>query len=794
MPFIGETSIRTGASGAGFSGNVIADSVIFNDDDADYLEWTPAGAGTATAWTVSFWVKRGVIGTLQKIFTAQHTTTYQNEFSFESDDTFRISLEDPTGTNVLLWVTQQVFRDPTAWYHIVFAWSADASKLYVNGVEVTALTKTTTPSAGASTNGFNAAVTHYIGRYAFSAAQYLDAYLTQFAFIDGTVYTADDFGETDVNGNWAAKSLSGLTFGTNGFYITGADSADLGADYSGNGNDFTSSGLTSDDQVIDTPTDNFCTWNPLIPIGINTFTLGNTEVTQPWNGGSHKAFGNIALRGNVYWETEASVIARSRWYTGIGAADASQALVVYSFNGNLYYNGADQGIVASTFVAGDRIGWAYSEDADALWMRINGTWQNGATIGEIEAGTTTNAVYTGMSSWDKDIFFLSEHGDGLNNTMTSRLYVPEDTWENAAPTGFKSLATQNLPAPTIADPSAHFNTVLYTGNGTAIGSGGNAITGVGFQPDFVWIKNRDAVDNHMLYDAVRGATKDLHSNTTDAEATDTEGLSTFDADGFTVGSNVEVNTNTENYVAWQWKANGSGSSNTDGSITSTVSVNQTAGFSIVTYTGNSSASTVGHGLGVAPAMIIVKKRSGAANDWAVWNKNLSAAQILLLNSTAAAYDPADNDFQDTAPTSSVFYITATNGRTNSSGEDFVAYCFAEVEGFSKFGGYTGNGSTNGSFVYCGFRPALVIIKRTSGTATKWVMLDSARDLYNPTDAFLHPNETTAENQGGDVDFLSNGFKTRANDSWFNGAGSTYVFAAFAEHPFGGDGVVTVPAR
>jgi hypothetical protein len=336
---------------------------------------------------------------------------------------------------------------------------------------------------------------------------------------------------------------------------------------------------------------------------------------------------------------------------------------------------------------------------------------------------------------------------------------------------------------TIDKPDDYFNTVLYVGNNST-----NVITGVGFQPDFVWLKDRANANSHNLYDSVRGATKALISNATNAEITRATGLTSFDSDGFTLGSYGGHNESPEN-VSWNWKADGTAVSNTVGDITSSVSANTTAEFSIVSYTGTGAVGTIGHGLGQLPAMIIFKNRS-SATDWMVFHKNsqssynFSATAFLTLNSTAAVNGTGVGGvMNDTAPTTSLFTV-GNDSRSNGSGNSMIAYCFAEVKGFSKFGSYTGNGSTDGTFAYTGFKPAFVMIKRSSSTSN-WVMFDNKRDIdnvcHNTVYANLSNAETTAD--GKDIDMLSNGFKLRSSTTETNGSGSTYIYLAIAEQPF-----------
>ena len=330
---------------------------------------------------------------------------------------------------------------------------------------------------------------------------------------------------------------------------------------------------------------------------------------------------------------------------------------------------------------------------------------------------------------------------------------------------------------TISKPGLHFNTKLYTGNGST-----QSITGVGFQPDFVWLKRRDASAGHKLSDAVRGVNKQLVSNNQNTEDSNTDILTAFGTDGFTLGNNSDVNNNGNSYVSWNWKAaNSSGSANTSGDINSTVSANTTAGFSIVSYTGTGSVATVGHGLGVAPKLIILKRRTGGNDAWPV---NLRATNgTAYLNETGSVQSYGNNTpFPSTAPTTTVFSIGTANN-ANANGSDFIAYCFAEKQGYSKMGKYEGNGNADGTFVYTGFKPAFTLIKR-NGT-DNWAIHDNRRPERggNPNDARLASNLADAEYGGSQgVDFLSNGFKARQNDGEFNASGNSYIYLALAEEP------------
>ena len=341
---------------------------------------------------------------------------------------------------------------------------------------------------------------------------------------------------------------------------------------------------------------------------------------------------------------------------------------------------------------------------------------------------------------------------------------------------------------TINKSTDYFNTKLYTGNNVT-----QAITGVGFQPDFTWIKSRTSTHNNQTFDVIKGVQKSVVVNESSAEITMTNGLTAFNSDGFTLGSDDQVNNSSQNYASWNWKANGSGSANTDGSINSTVSVNTTAGFSIVKYLGNSTAgATVGHGLGVVPEVIIIKQTTGSTN-WTVYHKGLgSHTKYLYLDATNAVATDSGNF--DNVPTSSTFLVGSNSGVNASSGSTYIAYCFAPKTGYSKFGSYVGNGNADGTFVYTGFKPAFVI-QKNSGYTGNWILYDNKRDVDNVADKILIPNSSSAEASACDVDLLSNGFKFRAvNNASSNWDGNTYIYMAFAEAPLVGSNGVTAKAR
>ena len=333
---------------------------------------------------------------------------------------------------------------------------------------------------------------------------------------------------------------------------------------------------------------------------------------------------------------------------------------------------------------------------------------------------------------------------------------------------------------TIDKPSDYFNTVLYTGNG-----GTNAITGVGFQPDLIWWKCRNSAKNHGWNDAVRGNTKIIRSNVTSAEAIQTTYIQSFDSDGTTIGSNGNINSNGDTFCLWNWKANGAGSANTGGTINSTVSVNTTAGFSIVKWSGTSATGTVGHGLGSVPKTVWVKSLANSEGMYSYWQPLGNNKQLLMSSNTGEGTTTLWNN---TTPTSSVFSVT-NHSAVNGSG-DYIAYCFSEKTGYCKIGNYTGNGLTDGTFIYTGFRPSWIMLKRASGDGYEWLIVDDKRDTYNVTTNGLAPNTNSAESGSSynSLDILSNGFKPRNNETRINNGNGNIIYMAFGQSLVGSNNV------
>ena len=797
--------------------NPISKSLRFNSADSAYLNRTPGSAGNRKTWTWSGWVKRTGPGSPSNaVIPMFGAVSAANDSGFFVIGVLENIISIQTW-NTVFRRTTAVYRDYSAWYHVVVAFdttqatAANRLKLYVNGVEVTAFSTSNDPTQNTD-YPINNNIAHTMFSDTTVGSSYLSAYLTEVNFIDGQALTPSSFGQTNANtGVWEPKPYTG-TYGGNGFYLNFKDSATttaLGYDYSGNGNNWTPNNFSvtagaGNDSLVDVPTQwigyntsgdtggiwrgNYATWNPLDKNSNGSLVNGNLD-------NSNSSQNNANVRSTF------ALPLSGKWYAELRVNSATSGTVALSFGfatstadltdsvdkaGKYSIYGSSSGYIFSqtstitsglgAFSSGDTLQIAYDGATGKAWLGKNNTWYNstGGTTGDPGAGT--NQTFTLSGEFFIYSYYYNVSGS-LNCGQRPFAYTP--------PAGFVSLCTTNLPTPTIGATSTtqandYFNAVLYTGTGSSL-----SVTGVGFQPDFVWIKGRSGATDHGLYDAVRGVQKQLESNNTNAETTETTGLTAFGTDGFTVGALAQLNTNTATYVGWNWKANGAGSSNTAGSISSTVSANTVAGFSIVTYTGTGANATVGHGclvngVATAPRFIICKERNTAGYDWRCYHASLGATQYIDLNSNAAAAT-ASTIWQDTAPTTTVFSV-GTNGSVNVNTGAFVAYCFAAVASYSSFGSYTGNGSTDGPMVFTGFRPRYVLIKRTDG-ANDWVVHDTARDTYNVADKTLYPNLSDAEFVVARLDILSNGFKLRSTSVTTNASSGTYVYAAFAESPF-----------
>ena len=784
-------------SGGGYQ---ISRSVRLRNSATGYFTRTAGTPTSQNVWTLSMWVKLGnmVNGTTASAcFFGANQAGNPNESIKWDGTTQSIYYQASTsgGTNNLTRFITNLFRDPSAWYHLVFQKNASAASgtgcflAWVNGVAVT-FTGGYTGTQAAVPNYINVAGSVFnIG--AIGSANSLDCYLAEVNFVDGQALTPTSFGETNaVTGVWQPKKYNG-TYGNNGFYLNFSDNsaataAAIGKDYSGNGNNFTPNNISvtagvTYDSMIDVPTPyadggngrgNYCTLNPL-SYDSGTYTLSNANLNFS---GARTSTATAYIRstlgvssGKWYWEVTPTdvgggpniVVGIQDVLTTATTGNVNSLLNGYGYGGDGYKNnnaGQTAGYGA-TYANGDVIGVALDLD--------------GGTITFYKNNASQGVAYSSISGTYCPVISMSTAG--VARTIAGSINCGQRPFTYTPPTGFKALNTQNLPDSTIVKGNKHFDATTYTGTGAS-----QSIVNGGFQPDLTWFKVRSTTYSNTLLDALRNAGANaLLSDSSAAELANYANgqITAFNSNGVTINGGVAINESTRPYVAWQWNAGGSTVTNTSGSISAQVRANPTAGFSIVTYTGTGANATVGHGLGVAPSMIITKNRD-SLTAWWVYHTSLGNTQYLVLNTTAAAVT-SSSAWNNTSPTSSVFSIGAANP---SNANQDVAYCFAEVKGYSAFGSYTGNGSTDGTFVYLGFRPRFIMIRNTSIVAN-WNLIDTARDYYNTQGLYLFANSSAAEGSTSYIDILSNGFKLRTAGGGVNGSGNTFIYAAFAENPF-----------
>jgi len=918
MPFF--DPIRIGAAAAADSAYTIDRSLRFNDDDSTRLTRTLGSEGNRRKWTWSCWFKPSSLGAAQVFLLSQRTSSSNQCHIMLSSDL--VDFESGGGKGRVK--TQAVFRDVSAWYHLVLHLDSDNStasdrvKIYINGVQQSLTTQTTISTGDHGINNNNQ---QQIGAQADQNNLFYDGYLAEINFIDGQAYDASYFGETNAaTGQWNPKEYTG-SYGSQGFYLnfsdnSGTTATTLGKDSSGNGNNFTPNNFSvsagvDNDSVEDTPTNNWCTLNPLDP-DAKTISDGNLKCVGSTGFMAGSNF--VVTSGKWYMEVKyISGTSNHQWSIGFSSPDRSYLRQVRGGDGELTPN---TGNVSVTFADPDIIMLALDID--------NGKWYIGKNGSYMLSGDPVNGtgfVHSGLSSSEGfKLCMINNTGDG---SQTIAANFGQQGFSYTPPTNFKALNSANLPDPTIKLPNKHFDTLLYTGNNF---DGTRAITGYSFQPDWIWTKNRTAATSHNIYDEVRGlgSNKEICSDKSQGEGAENGaayGYMTRATQGFNVvkgsdgtNGNYNLNRNGDNYAAWAWNAgdtdgktytvkvvsdggnkyrfddfgtsavtldlaeggtyifdgsdssmashpiklsetsNGThgggssyntgvtylldgasvtesayvsgyssattrqlkivvaasaptlyyychyhsgmggqantnstlGSSNFDGTLQATVKANTTAGFSITAYSGNdSNAQTVGHGLGVAPDVIILKSRTAGSN-WRVWHKSIATdgSKRLILDSNNQSEDASF--LNDTAPTSTIFTLGNSDNAWNASGNTYISYLFSEVAGYSKFGKYTGNGSSDGTFVFTGFRPAWIMIKRTDST-NDWHINDYKRDIDNTVIEYLYANTSAAQNNlssGGGLDFLSNGFKIRnTSAAVINGNGADYIYLAFAEAPF-----------
>jgi len=905
----GATKLLAASGGKAYE---IDQSLLFDSGDTADLTKTMGAGGNRKTYTISMWLKRTKLGVRQAfIYGGSDNENYTTYADFSANDELDFVFYS-TGTGVIGRLkTNRVFRDIASWYHVVLAMdttestAGDRMRMYINGAEQTSFSVDTNPSLNSSTHFLNEGFAHYIGNDDVDG--YFNGYIAEVNVIDGSQLTPSSFGKTDaVTNAWIPKKYGGA-YGTQGFYLKFVSGA-LGTDSSGEGNNWTANNLANADVLLDTPTNNFCTFNSL-DNGSTVLSQGNLKFVNSSGGSDTGNTFAIPYTGKWYFEHRLTVVDAyyagflSKGYTGTAGSYSGFTALQIRYDGQ-WYNGSAFESYASSFSNGDILGWAIDCDNGKVYVSVNGTFANS---GNPVNGTNPADTFTATADWKFITYGNSgsqfDANFGQNGTFNGLVTAQGNAdgggignFYYAPPSGFKAFSSKNLPTSTIKKSTAFFDNLLYTGDASA-----KTISGLSFRPDYIWIKNRSDGYHHANVDSTRGATQIISSSQNIVELTSTEQVKTITSDGFTLGDNSDgnnyVNLSSDNYVAWCWRAGGAspsktyavkvvsdsgnkyrfddygtsavtlnlqeggtytfdqsdssnathplrfsttsdgghgggseyttgvttngtpgssgaytritvaasaptlyyyctahsgmggqvntnstfGATNLDGSSLSIVSENTTSGFSIVKYVGTGSNATVGHELGVAPSVIILKNRD-TDDNWRVFSRG-DNTDYLTLNYTNGSTDD-NTTWNDTSPTSSVFTI-GTDTNTNRSGDDFVAYCFAEVEGFSKFGTYEANNSTNGPFIYTGFTPSWIVFKYIDGAGEWWWMLDSTRDPTNLTTEILYVNATAAESTisgSAGVDFLSNGFKIRATNGGINSA-NTYFYMAFAEFPF-----------
>ena len=724
-------------------------SLRFNPTDDANLTRTLGTATDQDVFTFSAWFKTDAGTNGGSIF----STSTNDRLTFIGNS-INLTLN---GAGVL--TTNEDYKDPAAWYHIVWSQNINAHTIYINGETVSTATSTST--------AFNTAIAHTIGK---SGVLRFAGYLAEIHFVDGNALTPSSFGQADsITGRWKAKRYIGSSYGNNGFYLNFSDNSDttstaLGKDSSGNGNNWTLNNFSvaagaDNDSLVDTPTNygtnaelggevrgNYATLNPLTGPETSTPIDGNL---RPSDDGAA-----ISTIGMSYgkWYAEMTVVAVGTLsdfgvHTGEtfflnGYVGRTASGYSYSSDGKKYNDGTGANYGA-TYTSGDIIGCAFDADDGTVTF-----YKNGVSQGTAFTGLTGKTYFFGIY--------------GRSTATANNVYVNfgQRPFVHQPPAGHKVLCSQVLSRPIIQNPTKYVDVLTYTGTGAS-----NSISNFDFGPDLVWIKSRSAGNNHAIYDSTRGSQQQLSSNTNGDEVTSSTGLLSFDSNGFTLGTSSLVNTSGTQYVSWAWDKS------------------KASGLDIISYTGNGASRTISHNLGVAPKMIIVKARTTAGADqvWPVWHTSIANTTYLTLSTTLATASGTDY-WDSTSPTSSVFSV-GTNAAVNANNDTYIAYAFSEVDGFSKFGSYTGDGQTDGPFIWCGFRPAILFIKKTSGTGD-WRICDNRRDGYNPTNRPLFANNSNSDAFGSNfANLLSNGFKITTTETSTNLDGANYAFAAFAEASF-----------
>ena len=792
-------NIRMGASAV-----VVPDdrprSLRFNSDDDAYLSFTPSSTGNQKVWTWSGWVKRTKLGVYTNLITCDHHDGEHNngmvQLAISNSDQL-YTYFDTDGSNPYGNIHDAKLRDPSAWYHIV--WKVDAANteqsIWLNGVDYQTSSGQNPPNYAYAMNKASHLMT--MGASAWDGVtNHSDLYLAEVHYCDGQEYQASDFGETNADtGQWVPKTVSGLTYGTNGFYLnfsdkSGTTATTLGKDSAGS-NNWTPNNLSvgtgaASDSFVDAPTNNWCTLNPL-DNGGNTLSQGNTYATT--SSGFDLIRSTFFLTsGKWYWEVTCTNVGETfvgvsdnlELLTGRGAQTTATSCMVRTTDGDKYINATESSYAGAAITDGETMMFALDMDNGKFWAGKSGTWFNsGDPVAGSNPATSalTKAVSPSASIYDSEAVWFN-FGAGKNFAHTP-------------PTGFKTINSSNLPEATIKKASAHFKSKLYSG----VGSSTLSVSGIGFEPDMVWLKIRGNTYTHGLFSKLMStgcsSAYEYVEPQSQSVETDLWGAIRFDSDGWTGMCSSYANlptfvhdfgANGENFISYNWKVP-TASNNTAGSIDSSVRANATAGISMVSWQGDQTdGSTVGHGLGVAPEMIWCKNKTATGNSWSVYHHELfpthNDGYVFWLDKPNALEDDADIH-GDTVTINSTLFSLGDSTMSNGSGNGMIAYCFVGVEGYSKIGTYigTGAGGDNG-FVYMGFKPQWILIKRT--TSEEWIITDAIRDPVNPVAKYFLITGSS-EATGVAYDFVSNGVKFRGNSQ--NESGATYMYYAIADQSF-----------
>jgi hypothetical protein len=809
-------NLLMGAASAGGTSLVeVGNSALYTTTSQE-LERTPGSAGNVDKFTFSAWVYMcNPTSGNTPIFGAINTSANQHRLFTTAGGTLQFDLY-LSNSFVGRVISSQVLRD-IGWYHTVAVYDSgnaiagDRMRIYLNGERITDLTSVVDPSQNLD-GLICGAHLHQIGMHdGFGTT--LDGYMAEAVLLDGTVAEPSSFGQYDSTGTfWTPKSsaeIKALTFGTTGFYLDNTTNAQT--DASGTGNNFTNTGSVT--LSTNTPTNINTLVNPLSMFQSMSLANGNNKVT----------FTAATYTGNIFtipipptgkWKMEVDMTAITGGLIRMGIIEKTEyspknmatnipfdhsSLGNPDFNtistsgGNASaigrvdgtdYNFASEANGSRVVSNGDRWGLYYDADSGKFWAaNDDGSGDttyfyedSGGTAGNPATGSNPLATSNTSKSYQ---FYVTGYSDPTANR--NFLFKEEADWILTTPTGYAPLTTANIALATTrtaSDTTKYFETTLYEGSGSEQSVQSDTTTNTSA---FSWIKNRDATDNHMLFDRVRGATKDLHSNTNDIEVTNAQTVKAFIGGGVTLGTDVEVNTNNESYVLWNWMigTSGNGSSNEDGSINTTATlVDTTLGLSVSKYTGTGANATVGHGLGVAPNIMFIKNL-GVTDSWAVYYGDNT--DYLVLNTTAATVD--DNTmWNDTTPTSSVFSV-GSNHQVNASSETYIAYCFANSQ-FISVGSYIGNGNADGTFIPTlnslgvSIQPSWIMIKASSRTSP-WTMYDTSRLPYNVNTKALEADANTAEQTHGAaiIDIDTGGFKPRGSSYYLNESSATYTYLA-----------------